>query len=46
MAFPWDPRSPFPLVPIFCFAQVKSLGGKAHIIFRVQENGAPVLPDE
>lgn len=45
LAFPWDPRSPFPLVPIFCFAQVKALGGKAHIIFRVQENGAPVLPN-
>lgn len=45
LAFPWDPRSPFPLIPVFCFAQVKSLGGKAHIVFRFRENGAPERPD-
>ncbi len=41
LAFPWDPRAPFPLVPVFCFAQVSALNGKPYVVFRFRENGTP-----
>lgn len=45
LAFPWDPKSPFPLIPVFCFARVGVLEGKPHVIYRFGENGGPERPD-
>lgn len=44
LAFPWDPASPFPLVPLFCFARVETLGGRPHLVFRFRSGGTPTMP--
>ena len=42
LAFPFDPRAPFPLLPAFCFARVE--GGR--LIFFFRANGLPYIPSE
>lgn len=44
LAFPWEPREPFPLVPVFCFARVCPLRGRLHLVVSFGPNGQPVLP--
>lgn len=46
LAWPWEPRRPFPLSPLFCLAQVKSLGGRPHVVFSFAPDGTPVIPQE
>ena len=46
LAYPWDPRRPFPLTPAFCLARVKLLRGQPHVIFRFRPEGVPIPPAE
>ena len=46
LAWPWQPRQPFPLPPLFCLAQVKSLGGQPHVVFSFAPDSTPVVPPE
>ena len=43
LAWPWDPRRPFPLVPAFCLAQVKSLGGRRYVVYHFTPEGQPFV---
>ena len=44
LAFPWDSKVPFPLVPAFCFARVEEMEGKDWVVFSFREGGWPVMP--
>ena len=46
LAYPLDPRRPFPLTPAFCLARVKPLRGQPHVIFRFRPEGVPIPPAE
>lgn len=46
LAWPWQPRQPFPLVPLFCLAQVKSLDGRPHVVFSFTAGSVPVVPPD
>lgn len=39
LSFPFDPRAPFPLVPIFCFARVEN----GRLIFSFHPGGVPYI---
>lgn len=43
LAWPWDPRRPFPLVPAFCLAQVKNLGGRRYVVYHFTPEGRPFV---
>lgn len=40
LIFPFDPRSPFPLTPAFCFARVEH----GRLIFSFRKGGIPYIP--
>ena len=42
LSFPFDPRTPFPLIPAFCFARVES----GRLIFFVRATGMPYISFE
>ena len=42
LSFPFDPRTPFPLIPAFCFARVES----GRLIFFFRANGMPYISSE
>ena len=44
LAFPWNPKAPFPMVPAFCFARVEELEGKSWVVLSFREGGWPVMP--
>ena len=44
LAFPWDPKAPFPLVPAFCFARVETMEGRPWVVFSFRDGGWPVVP--
>ncbi len=39
LSFPFDPRAPFPLVPVFCFARVEN----GRLIFSFHPGGVPYI---
>ena len=43
LAWPWDPRRPFPLAPAFCLAQVKALGGRRYVVYHFTPEGRPLV---
>ncbi|MBR2490470.1 MAG: hypothetical protein IKB65_03195 [Ruminiclostridium sp.] len=44
LAFPWNPKAPFPLAPAFCFARVEEMEGRPWVVFSFREGGWPVVP--
>ena len=44
LALPFSQEKPFPLVPLFCFACVRSIGGSDYAVFAFDENEWPVVP--
>ena len=44
LAFPWEKRQPFPLVPLFCFARLECVGGRYCVVFTFDEKCRPVFP--
>ena len=45
LAYPWAPRRPFPLAPVFCLGQVKKLTGQGQVVFLFTQAGRPVVPE-
>lgn len=43
LALPFDPRRPFPLVPLFCFARILRIGGTAYAVFAFDREETPVF---
>lgn len=43
LAFPWSRHEPFPIPPLFCLAQMDTMGGKRCVIFRFSRQGKPEL---
>lgn len=43
LAWPWELRRPFPLVPAFCLAQVKNLGGRRYVVYHFTPEGRPFV---
>lgn len=41
LAFPYKAREPFPLVPLFCFARIRTLGNGQYITFPFDSEGKP-----
>jgi hypothetical protein len=41
LAVPYGNRRPFGLIPIFCFAQIRTLAGKQYAVFSFNQEGAP-----
>ena len=44
LALPFFTRCPFPLVPLFCFAQIQTLSSQSYAIFSLSDSGQPLLP--
>ena len=44
LAIPWRAGEEFPMPPLFCFARVERLGGRAYAVFSFTGRGCPVLP--
>ncbi|NCB62667.1 MAG: hypothetical protein EOM52_03490 [Clostridia bacterium] len=45
VAAPYDEKKEFPITPLFCFSQVKELGGKTYTIFCFDDTGWPYFPN-
>lgn len=43
---PYDPRRPFPLTDLFCFARVTAMPGGRRAVFAFDEGELPVVPEE
>ena len=43
LAVPWDPRQPFPLAPLFCFAALRTVGGRPYAVFAFDREERPVF---
>ena len=43
VALPYDPRRPFPLTPLFCFARVARIQGREYAVFAFDRNELPVF---
>ena len=44
LAAPWASDRPFPLIPVFCFAQVREMAGRRWVVYRFTGGGTPSLP--
>lgn len=42
LAVPFNPRRPFPLTPLFCFAALQPVEGQPHLIFTFDDSGSPL----
>lgn len=45
LAYPLNCRLPFPLPPLFCFAQVQCLGGRGWWVFSFGPGAVPRFPE-
>lgn len=45
MAAPYSEKQEFPITPLFCFSQIKDLGGKPYTIFCFDDAGWPCFPN-
>ena len=43
LAFPWSHHEPFPIPPLFCLSQIKTLGERWYVVFRFSRKGQPEL---
>lgn len=44
LAFPYSGQEPFPLVPLFCFAQFRHMDGKRYVVFLFDREERPRFP--
>ena len=44
LAAGFDPRWPFPLIPLFCLAEICTVEGRRCAVFRFDRKGNPILP--
>ncbi len=43
VAVPYDPETPFSLIPLFCFFRLQTIREKAYLVIRLDETGWPIL---
>ena len=43
LALPWDPKRPFPLATLFCFAHLRPIGEDMYVVFRFDKGERPVF---
>ena len=43
LALPWDPKKPFPLPALFCFAHVRPIGEGMYAVFHFDGDERPVF---
>ena len=43
LAFPYSPRSPFPVLPLFCLGGLEQIGEKWYLLLRFSHRGVPQL---
>ncbi|MEG2096579.1 MAG: hypothetical protein RRY65_00275 [Pseudoflavonifractor sp.] len=41
LALPYDPTRAFPMTPLFCFAQIQTMGGGQYAVFHFNPRGCP-----
>ena len=41
LALPYDPAAPFPLVPMFCLASLRSIGEGRYVLYRFDRSERP-----
>jgi len=44
LAFPYEPKQPFPLIPWFCFAEVRKIHGRQYAVFAFDREEQPLFP--
>ncbi len=44
LALPYEPKQPFPLVPLFCFAEVRKIHGRQYAVFAFDRKEFPIFP--
>ncbi len=44
LALPYDPRRPFLLTALFCFAHIRTIGGRAYAVLAFDREEMPVFP--
>ena len=44
LALPYEPKQPFPLVPLFCFAKVREIQGRQYAVFAFDREEFPSFP--
>ena len=44
LAIPWQEGEAFPLTELFCFARLRTMGGREWVFFTFDETGNPVFP--
>ncbi|SFQ02640.1 hypothetical protein SAMN05216343_12122 [Oscillibacter sp. PC13] len=44
IALPYDPKRPFPLTGMFCFAKVRCIQGKPYTVYQFNQEELPVFP--
>lgn len=45
LALPYDPKRPFPLVPLFCFARLRCLGEGRYVVYVLDGREWPVFSE-
>ena len=43
VAVPYEPKKPFPLMPMFCFASLQSIDARAYLVVRLNEEERPIF---
>jgi len=46
LAIPYDPRRPFPLAAMFCFAKICRIGSKQYAVYCFDAGEWPVMPEK
>lgn len=46
LALPYDPRQPFPLPRLFCFASIQSIGGSSYVVYAFDREDQPVMTEK
>ena len=46
LALPYDPRRPFPLPRLFCFARIQSIGGCSCVVYAFDREERPVMVED
>ncbi len=44
LALPYQADRPFPMVPLFCFAQIQTIGGQSYAVYRFDKEEHPIFP--
>jgi hypothetical protein len=43
IAVPYLPEKPFPLMPMFCFAHLQTIGGRPYLVLQLDDEEQPML---